>query len=165
MASGGGFSPGFTEDGCMAEPLASWRLCFWNVASAGASGGLEVGCLRQAPSPWSLWPLQPGISAEACVLRWKPSAERAEDQFKVSVNKALEGIIPKATVIPVSAPPHTNTEEARINLQLQKEREKNEFCMRSIWSVCLLGDLISSDHRWYLTTPLLWWPCNGGNST
>lgn len=67
--------------------------------------------------------------------------------------QALTAIIPKATAILVSAPPHTNAEEVRINLQLQKEREKNEFYMRSIWSVCFPGDSVSSDHRWHLTTP------------
>ena len=88
-----------------------------------------------------------------------------KEKFFTLSEQALTAIIPKATDILVSIPLHINIEEARINPpQLQKERERNEFCMRSIWSVCLLSDLISADHRWYLTPPLPWWPCNGGNN-
>lgn len=76
-------------------------------------------------------------------------------KFFTLSEQALTAIIPKTTAIPVAAPPHINTEEVRINLQLQKEREKNEFYMKSIWSLCVLGDLVSSDHRWHLTIPLL----------
>lgn len=87
-----------------------------------------------------------------------------KEKFFTLSEQALTAIIPKATDILVSVPLHTNIEEVRINPpQLQKERERNEFYMRSIRSVCLLSVLISADHRWYLTPPLTsvmampWW--------
>lgn len=43
-----------------------------------------------------------------------------KDKFFTLSEQALTVIIPKAIAILVSAPPPANTEEVRINLQLQK---------------------------------------------
>lgn len=113
------------------------------------------------------------LSWQACTLKINPIhyllklLHRSFTLFswknKVLYTVRKNTIVPKATDILVSVRFHTHIEELRINPpQLQKERERNEFCIRSIWSVCLLSDLVSPDHRWYLTSPLhvmamRWW--------